>query len=159
MRILDLTKRFSANRRISAPHGSLEDTAMRRELARLASERSELSLPGDEDALWTPFVVIWAHPIPVPTSCSPTTSPCRASLCMMRGPPGAWSDSGALGSVSRKGLPKTIRTRSSPYQGPPILLLFRGRNGRTWAPIVGCPPALDRSLGCKSITSAGSSLK
>ena len=64
MRILDLTKRFSANRRIYAPHGSPEDTAMRRELGRLASERSVLPLPGDEDALRTPFVVIWAHPIP-----------------------------------------------------------------------------------------------
>lgn len=40
MRILDLTKQFSANRRIYAPHGSPEDTAMRRELGRLASERS-----------------------------------------------------------------------------------------------------------------------
>ncbi len=64
MRILDLTKRFSANRRIYAPHGSPEDRAMRRELARLASERSTLPLPGDEDALRTPFVVLWAHSIP-----------------------------------------------------------------------------------------------
>jgi hypothetical protein len=64
VRILDLTKRFSANRRIYAPPGSLEDRAMRRELARLASERSTLPLAGDEDALRTPLVVLWGHPVP-----------------------------------------------------------------------------------------------
>lgn len=58
---------------------------MRYELARLASERSALPLHGDEDALRTPFVVIFAHQFQEPTSCSPTRLRCRLSLCTTAG--------------------------------------------------------------------------
>jgi hypothetical protein len=64
VRILDLRKQFRDDRRLYAPHGSPNDSRMRRELARLASERSTLPLPGDEEALRSPFERIWAHRIP-----------------------------------------------------------------------------------------------
>ena len=64
MRIVDLKKLFHDNRRLYASHGSLEERRMKRELARLASERSTLPLPGDEEALRSPFERIWAHRIP-----------------------------------------------------------------------------------------------
>ncbi|MFS8065434.1 MAG: hypothetical protein ACMG6S_03585 [Byssovorax sp.] len=63
MRILDLTRDFYRTRRVYAPHGSVEDNAVRRVLIQLASERHGLPLAGDEEDLRTPFKTIWAHRI------------------------------------------------------------------------------------------------
>jgi hypothetical protein len=64
VRIVDLKKLFHDNRRLYASRGSLEERVMKRELARLASEHVTLPLPGDEEALRTPFETIWAHRLP-----------------------------------------------------------------------------------------------
>jgi hypothetical protein len=64
VRILDLKADFYRTRRVHAPHGSLEDKAVRGVLAKLASEHLPLPLEGDEEALRTPFTMIWAHKVP-----------------------------------------------------------------------------------------------
>jgi len=64
MRILELKEGFVRTRRVHAPHSSLADKAVRGVLIQLASERSTLPLPGDEEALRTPCTVIWAHKVP-----------------------------------------------------------------------------------------------
>jgi hypothetical protein len=64
VRVLDLKPDFYRTRRVHAPHGSLEDKAVRGVLGALASDRSPLPLEGDEEALRTPFTVIYAHPVP-----------------------------------------------------------------------------------------------
>lgn len=63
MRVLRLTALFHRTRRVHAPPGSMEDTAVRRTLADLVSEREPLPGPEDEEALRTPIDMTWARPV------------------------------------------------------------------------------------------------
>lgn len=64
MRLVRLKPDFFTTRRVHAPPGSVEDKALRHVLRALADERSPVPGPGDERALRTPFVEIWARPVP-----------------------------------------------------------------------------------------------
>jgi hypothetical protein len=64
VRIIDLRKQFRTDQRLYAPLRSPHDDAVRKVLRLLGSERVTLPLPGDEEALRTPFERIWAHRIP-----------------------------------------------------------------------------------------------
>ncbi|MEP7121333.1 MAG: hypothetical protein ABJE95_10505 [Byssovorax sp.] len=63
MRILDLSAAFLRDRRIYSPHGSPHDSALRKALNSLISSRVTLPLAGDEEALRTPMITLWAHPV------------------------------------------------------------------------------------------------
>jgi len=64
VRLVRLKQTFFTTRRVHAPPGSAEDEAVRRGLRRLADERFPAPGPGDEQALRTPFVTIWARALP-----------------------------------------------------------------------------------------------